>query len=263
MLLSQIVGTILTDLTAAQDAANEYSSKLGLKYKTYADHPNAISDFYVPNGVLKEIELSLNFVVNEIKSEKGSIDLENVTEFFNTFAHESVQKAISKLTEFIDRSKTLAEKPETWDTIIVNLKSQDFIHYLIDQVMGSLLENRMRLISSDGILNRDEFVTVVSNLLNQFLLNNDDIKSALGTGTTANASINNSFQQMVSKLHDEIMNDSSTLQTTNYSRLDVLVSPDQLRSIPTALISSIKIKAEMTNYQWAISNTSEHLHKVP
>lgn len=263
MLLSQIVGTILTDLTAAQDAANEYSSKLGLKYKTYADHPNAISDFDVPNAVLKEIELNLSFVVNDIKSEKGSVDLENVTEFFNTFAHEAVQKAINKLTEFIDRSKTLAENPTTWDTITANLKSQDFIHYLIDQVMGSLLENKTQLISSEGILNRDEFVKLVSNLLNQFLLNNDDIKSALGTGTRANSLINNNFQQMVSTLHDEIMSDSSTLQATNYSRLDVLVSPEQLQSVSPNLISSIKIKAELTNYQWAISNISEHLHKAP
>ncbi|MGK7945378.1 MAG: hypothetical protein AB4058_12995 [Microcystaceae cyanobacterium] len=263
MLLSQIVGTILTDLTAAQDAANEYSSKLGLKYKAYANHPNAISDFYVPNGVLKEIELNLNFVINDVTSEKGEIDLNNVTEFFKPFAHEAVQKSISKLTEFIDRTKTLAENPATWDTIMANLKSKDFIHYLTAQVTGSLLENRMRLISSEGTLKRDEFITVVSHLLDQFLLNNDDIKFALGTGTRANTLINNDFKQMVSTLHDEITTDSDTLQAATYSRLDILVSPEQLKDVPTDLISSIKIKAELTNYQWSISDISEYLHKVP
>lgn len=263
MLLSQLVGTILTDLTAAQDAANEYSSKLGLKYKTYANNTNAISDFYVPNGVLKEIELNLNFVINDVTSEKGAIDLNNVTEFFNTFAHEAVQKAINTLIEFIDRSKTLAENPEIWDRIMANLKSKDFIHYLTDQVTGSLLKNRMGLISSEGALNRDEFVTLVSSLLDQFLLNNDDIKSALGTGTKANSLINKNFKQMVNTLHDEITVDSGTLQAATYSRLDILVSPEQLKDVPTDLISSIKIKAELNNYQWSISDISEHLHRVP
>ena len=46
------------------------------------------------------------------------------------------------------------------------------------------------------------------------------------------------------------------------SNADIIVNPTELKELPQEMISSLRIKAQLDNYRWMISETSQSLQKV-
>lgn len=262
MLLSKVVGAILIDIAAAQDAANEYSSRLGSKYKKYVGESNPLSDFQVPNGVLKDVELELKFLIEDLKPDADSHNLIAKTEIFPLFSQEAVKRAIDLLVDFIDRSKGFSEEASKWDKISENVRRQEFSDYLTDKITNSLLQSRTRLIGADRTLNVAEIKRIILEALERYLLAHYDLKEILGANTSAGNVLRDNYQQMLESISKELPDITDISSANLFPGIDIIVGSNRLKEVPSELISSIKLKAEMTNYRWTITQTSATLNQV-
>ncbi|MCC5637475.1 hypothetical protein LC593_16825 [Nostoc sp. CHAB 5844] len=101
MLLSQLIGSILHDLTAAQDYANKYSSELSRKYKKYEDtDENELSNYPVPVGRVQQIEFDLKFAIDSLETQK-TIDIDKTHSNCDKIAEISVESAIERFEQVI------------------------------------------------------------------------------------------------------------------------------------------------------------------
>lgn len=102
MLLSKVVGAILTDFVTAQDLSNEYASQISRKYKQYKDSKeNILNNFDVPASVLKEIDLELKFAVTDLNDESYGLDVEETWGNCQDIADKAVTSVIRPLQDVI------------------------------------------------------------------------------------------------------------------------------------------------------------------
>ncbi|MCT7979825.1 hypothetical protein [Laspinema olomoucense] len=266
MLLSRVVGAILIDLAAAQDAANEYSSQLSRKYKKYsresnADEHNILSDFPVPNGLLKGIKLDLKFVINDLDTQAGSEDL-FTTAIFTEYARGVAEKAVKLLNDFIDSKKTLLDDQakKQWGNVQKNAQSSTFLNYLAGKIYSELFQERHILMEPERTLNKEKTKSVIIEALKKYLLEHPDLKPIV-TEAKSNEQINESYQREVDRFVNDL--DSTFEDLPNrFHNLDVIVTGDRLKDFPADIVSSISINADLTNYQWLFKESSAKLEAL-
>ena len=266
MLLSRVVGALLIDLAAAQDVANEYSSQLALKYKKYSDEMSEVlSNFNVPNGALKEVELELRFAVSNVEARESRSNLVAAIEIFHRYAREATQKAVALLSRFIETTTMLinGEFRQEWDKIRENINSQRFMTYLTEQVTKKLLQQRDRLLNDDGSLKQAEIRGAIADVFEHQLQGHEDLKTRLGPESQAGQELRNQYRQMMDTLFEDFEDAAQLSRASSViPSLDIIVSPERLQDLPCEIVSSLRIKAELANYQWTITETSASLNRI-
>lgn len=263
MLLNRLVTAILTDIAAAQDAANVYSSQLSFKYKQYADDENnPLSSFSVPNGLLKEIELDLKFIINNLETPLDNLDMESINEICHVVADRSVKKAVAQLTAYVKDNTKLAGQDikNNWNKVIENVNKKRFINFLKSRVTRVLVQQSNRLFREN--INPKDINKLVNDTLDNTLLEHPDIKELLSK--EADQELRKKFDEITNQLFtdEELETLVKEVKSDVCSSVDVIVAQNILRDLPKDAISSIRIKAELSNYQWTISEASESLQQV-
>ena len=301
MLLSQLVSAILHDLTTAQDYANEYSSELSKKYKKYEDKDeNDLSNYPVPVGRVQEIDFDLKFAIENLETTK-KIDIDKTHRNCDRIARTSVNSAIKEFKKVItEELKVTAVSTETaapesnrlpaldqsqqsekntqdskekirewWVSTVQKVNGTKFARYLETKVSQGLYDYvNDQYHESDGS-DIDEVKEIIAEELLDGLMEHEDIEILIEQtekeNNWAEGTIRTRLKQMsesVAKNHVKYkeLKDLFVMNDENHTK--VIVNPSTLKDLQLGMVSSMKIKAELDNYRWMITKTSQSLEKV-
>ncbi|MEY3256668.1 MAG: hypothetical protein RLZZ29_1803 [Cyanobacteriota bacterium] len=213
MLLSQLVSSILNDLTRAQDLANEYSSQLSHKYKKFEDgKDNTLSNFQVPVGTLQKIELDLKFAVQSLE-DSSTLDVEETRENCDEIARKAVKLVIEGITKFMDDLGIANRSPDTatgqiaevvplvppqpvessmssvekrrhdllnfWQSVKANIRDQKFAKFLQRNISQSLFERAKNIYLRSSRVTEADIKEIIADKLEDGVLGHEDIQDLL------------------------------------------------------------------------------------
>ena len=213
MLLSQLVSSILNDLTRAQDLANEYSSQLSHKYKKFEDgKDNTLSNFQVPVGTLQKIELDLKFAVKSLE-DSSTLDVEETRENCDDIARKAVKLVIEGITKFMDELGITSRTPETttgqiaetvplvplqpvessmstsekrrhdllnfWQSVKANIRDQKFAKFLQRNISQSLFERAKNIYLRSSRVTEADIKEIIADKLEDGVIGHEDIQDLL------------------------------------------------------------------------------------
>jgi hypothetical protein len=267
MLLGRVVSAILVDLASAQHTANEYAKQLSQKYKPDAQNPDNLSAFRLPGGLLNDIELDLKFAIRELEEVPGKAEPDRERNVFGPYAQQSARKAIDLLSTAIEREKSEAEIEDTksWDLVVRNLRSKQFEIYLTRVISDGLERKRDQIMpAGPGTLNTQRLQNALDHVLNSKLLNHQELTQILDPNTSHGQQIRQSFQEALPTfVSEEALECLLSAPTPDMvPSVDVILNPDDLKELPAAALSSIRIKASVSSYRWVVSDTKATLNEV-
>ncbi|MDJ0599823.1 MAG: hypothetical protein QNJ37_13385 [Crocosphaera sp.] len=260
MQLSKVVGAILNDLSTAQDLVNEYSSQLSYKYKKKQvtdEDDNILSNFQVPAAVLREISLDLRFVIKEINPDGFVLDVDKTQGKCDEIARAAVIHLL------LDDNK-----------VVTGLFTPDFDNKLWKRVSHGLFSLCCKFFMSGNDLTISEIENTIAEKLKDELFNHEDIQCRLQIMDFADHKEVERVQNERRELEELCLNCANIIA---YEEIDlenmiqrvrgspsteVIVDPETLQKMPIEAIQSLRISAKYDNYQWAISETSQSLHKT-
>lgn len=212
MLLSQLVSSILNDLTRAQDLANEYSSQLSHKYKKFEDgKDNTLSNFQIPVGTLQKIELDLKFAVQSLE-DSSTLDVEETRENCDEIARKAVKLVIEGITKFMDELGITNRRPETatglsevvplvpppqvessmsslekrrqdlldfWQSVKTNIRDQKFAKFLQRNISQSLFERAKNIYLRSSRVTEADIKEIIADKLEDGVIGHEDIQDLL------------------------------------------------------------------------------------
>ena len=305
MLLSEAVGSILHDLTKAQDYANEYSNQISNKYKKNLDkEDNGLSNYPVPIGRLQEIELELKFAIQQLKFSKKidisethdncrklaavCIDTYAINEF-KKFINEKMKVKqmnvdseaktddinsvdLSKQTvEYTDNSEVLKKIKTSWLKIQDTVSSKEFKEYLKNKISQELCNYfNKQYYQNNNIRTKTEAVKkIIAEQILAGIIEHEDIQDTLKQTEIKTIVQEGKIEEQLKKIFQDKTNDhvmdKDVREITSHileSETEIEVNLSKLKEHQGTMISSLKIKAQLDNYKWMITKTSQSLEKV-
>ncbi|MDJ0714808.1 MAG: hypothetical protein QNJ54_11385 [Prochloraceae cyanobacterium] len=266
-ILSQVVGALLIELSAAQNAANKYSSEISLEYQedTREEEPSPLANYPVPNGLLKEIELNLKFSINNVKERREETgNLVNIRNIFQRESKKLVQKAIQPIVKYIDENKATAEEKirKRWEALATNIQKTEFINLLSNILTKTLFKQRKSLIGEEGVVREEAIRNLINEILDESFQGNEDLNSILDKNTERGRQIRQGYEEGIGTFIESLKEKKEELSKFSFNQMDVIVNCSELKDLPSEVISSIKIKAELVNYKWLVTDQGAKLERT-
>ncbi|NES92028.1 MULTISPECIES: hypothetical protein [Okeania] len=273
MQLSKVVGAILNDLSEAQDLANEYSSQLSRKYQKNRDtdtddNDNVLTNSEVPSALIKEISLDLKFIINDIKSDGFTIDVDKTQENCRKIAETIVKELIPKINKTI---KTLINKANKFSTdnldparVTKNIVTPEFRNRLESISYLDLFRLCHRTFMSENDLSESEIKNSITKKLEDELFKQENIKILLEVEEPDNPQevklvkdTKEQFQEDCLSSVDAALQEINDIQTViqkikGTPKTEVIINPRVLMKVPKEVIQSLQITAKYDDYKWTI-----------
>lgn len=240
-----IVTAVLRDLTRAQDASNRLSAKLAEKYRD----GEILHYFPVPNALAKEVELELKFAVNGTAGDVRAESIRAGAAAFRPTARAIVELVLSDVRAAIEAGSPLD----------IALASGDIRDQLSAHVARTLHERRER---DAQTIDAERATRWAEDALLSALTHTSELVTALGPARLS-ALVQGSrgawkahLERMVSAI------DALTVEEVD-PELEVLLDTRALDGLPTDHIHVVRIRAELRNYRWVVTESSGAAQLLP
>ncbi len=244
MLLSEVVGAVVSDLLTAQDAANEFASQLSLRNKLESGlRYRTLNNPQVVVGRLKTLELDLKFAFDASVDRNDPPTFGAAIALVQLYVEQAVKIAIAQLTEFMSENQHFAADPVHWHQVTNTLGSQQFLKALTQQTTESILQQCGHAMSNNWVWNADLVPGAVLKALEQQVLNPANFRPARGLETPAFKAFKANYQHVAHQIVTELAAMASTLSASGFPTASIAIGAEQLKQLRPQGIAAIKIKA--------------------
>lgn len=240
-----IVTAVLRDLTRAQDASNRLSAKLAEKYRD----GEILHYFPVPNALAKEVELELKFAVEGTRGDVQAESIRPGAAAFRPTARTLAALVLADVRGAIEPGSALAAA----------LSSDAILDQLSAHVAHTLHERRER----DGqTLDVHRAARWIEEAILGSLTHTPEVASALeparllGLIQASRGAWQVHLERLVSAL------DALTVEAVD-PELEVLLDTRALGGLPSDNIHLVRIRAELRNYRWVVTEASGAAQLLP
>jgi hypothetical protein len=268
--LSNLIEAVLQAITEAQDNANLFTRKLAGKYQ--AD--KILHHFPVPNGLLTELDLDLNFAIDGdiiVDHEKIPFPLQPTANLFTGPARDISRLVILKVREALKEkypgSMTETET-EKYGKITDSLKSERVESEIVQKITRQLCDNCRDILNKQGTFDRQKAADIIKENLETNLIGDPDLAGLLHTcGIDGNQLLNSILQtnqskksgtSPVGKYIDELEEAYLSFdRELSHSRIKLITDAKHLAHIPVEKLNKLRIKAELREFKWVVTGEDE------
>lgn len=270
--LRALLAAVLRDVAAAQNQSNYYSARvLADRYRD----DELLRMFPVPNAFLGELEITLQFMVAGTGDGNIGIEDDYIPQARLLFQKETllpylraiVTKSGQLITSFLDTVANLAddEMVQKIDALQKGVLSAQFTDYLLNALLGKLLDNETTVVKDWQTFLPDEAAKLLMQVIGKAFLNNKEFDFVFAKGKQARTDITPKFINIVRNEMKQVKLPKYTSDNKEEikSIMVYVVRPDVgpldkgsqnsfVDPINTSFISTITIKVDMRNYKWVI-----------
>ena len=157
-----------------------------------------------------------------------------------------------------------------WQSVKENMRDRKFAKFLQKIIAQDLFERGKNLYLRSSRVTEADVKEIIADKLEYGVIGHEDIQDLLEqTQEIFNRDpeeIRSRLRQLFNEVANTVVSRRETKELITLmpggSNADIIVNPTELKELPQEMISSLRIKAQLDNYRWMISETSQSLQKV-
>ncbi|MEM7165334.1 MAG: hypothetical protein AAF581_07720 [Planctomycetota bacterium] len=237
--LHQIIGGLFRDLSKARFAADLYSRDIS----RYYEQSPLLRQFPVPRTEIDEVEIDLKFFVSGVARETVQNEGRDATlaVLFERHSLAVESRVMGGVEKLVERLLAAREESPSLFGVRINLRRAALRYWI---------QNSKNVISSDGEVNRSDALAGLKSAISSMLL-----KVLKEPDRRVEATLDKLFtgddEESVAHEVDLLAKSVAAIwRQQEEARVAVEVDADRLSRLDSSVISSIKVKAHVRNYQW-------------
>ena len=237
--LEQVIGAILRDLAKSRFASDIYSRSIS----RYYEQDFLLRRFPIPRAEIEEAEIELKFAIESVSASLANSEGREATlaPMFERAIERVVTLFLSFLVPRVANAGTLADRlknPVDRNVFRIDLRQAGLRHMIV---------NFTDLISEEGVFDAKSAEQGLMAAFRRVLRFNVEVGEEITEDEVAGLTGDINIAPPLEDLGRRI---GEVWQVDRDSRLDVAIGADALRELPQDMLSSIKIRAAVRNYQW-------------
>ncbi|MBD2569838.1 hypothetical protein [Anabaena lutea] len=157
-----------------------------------------------------------------------------------------------------------------WQSVKENMRDRKFAKFLQKIIAQELFERGKNLYLRNSRVTEANVKEIIADKLEDGVIGHEDIQELLEqTQEIFNRDtedIRNRLRQLFNEVANSVVSRRDTKELITLmpggSNANIIVNPTELKELPPEMISSLRIKAQLDNYRWMISESSQSLQKV-
>ncbi|MEM7442330.1 MAG: hypothetical protein AAF414_03250 [Pseudomonadota bacterium] len=237
--LEQVVGALLRDLAKSRFAADIYSRSIS----RYYEQDFLLRRFPIPRTEIEEAEIELKFAIEGVAASLANTEGREAT--LAPMFERSIERVVTLFLSFLVPRVAAREDIESR---MANPVNRNVFRIDLRQAgLRYMIVNFTELISDEGAFDVKAAAQGLTDAFQGVLLRNavdgDEITNDEAASLTGGIDVTPPLEDLRKRIADVWTVDRD-------ARLDVTIGADALRELPAEILSTVKIKAAVRNYQW-------------
>ncbi|MBD2629252.1 hypothetical protein [Trichormus variabilis] len=157
-----------------------------------------------------------------------------------------------------------------WQSVKENMRDRRFAKFLQKIIAQELFERGKNLYLRNSRVTEANVKEIIADKLEDGVIGHEDIQELLEQTQEIFNRDTEEIRSRLRQLFNEVANSVVSRRETKElitlmpggSNANIIVNPTELKELPPEMISSLRIKAQLDNYRWMISESSQSLQKV-